>query len=214
MATAWADDVAAGHHTALLAWRHRDVDDLNRLARAQWDAMGQLHGEDVAVWNGRTYAVGDRLVALAPNHVAGIVTSQRLTVIDLDRFSITAATDDGRTVTLTGPGIDRSHLGYGYAVTIHRAQGATFDRAHVLGAGGGRELAYVALSRARDQTTIYATADDLEQALADFRSDWRTERHDRWITPVDAAFGRGSEAIALDRLLPTSRPDVVDGFGL
>src|SRR5438105_6487793 len=34
MVDAWADDVAAGHDTALLAWRRDDVADLNRLARA------------------------------------------------------------------------------------------------------------------------------------------------------------------------------------
>lgn len=53
-------------------------------------------------------------------------------------------------------GCDR-HLDYGYALTVHRSQGATYDRSHVLAAGGGRELAYVALSRARERTYIDAT---------------------------------------------------------
>jgi ATP-dependent exoDNAse (exonuclease V) alpha subunit len=214
MAAAWAEDVAAGHHTAVLAWRHSDVDDLNRLARAHWDALGRLHGEDVTVWNGRTYAVGDRLVALAPNHAAGIVTSQQLTVVDLDKLHITAAMDDGRTVVLTGSGIDRAHLGYGYAVTVHRSQGATYDRAHVLGAGGGRELAYVALSRARDHTSIYTTADNLDQALDDVRADWTTERHEHWITAGDATLGRQLEEPALGSRESGRWVDLHDGVGL
>ncbi len=99
---------------------------------------------------------------------------------------IHAATGDGRIVTLTGTAIDREHLDYGYAVTVHRAQGATCDRAHLLAAGGGRELAYVALSRARHHTTIHATADDLSQAVEDLTGDWNLEHHQHWITDTPA----------------------------
>jgi hypothetical protein len=49
-------------------------------------------------------------------------------------------------------GADR--LGYGYAITGHRAQGATVEVAHVLDDGGGRELAYVAMSRARNASHV------------------------------------------------------------
>lgn len=34
-------------------------------------------------------------------------------------------------------------------------QGATVDRAHVFADGGGRELAYVAMSRARESSQVY-----------------------------------------------------------
>ena len=47
MVDAWADDLAAGHDTALLAWRRADVADLNRLARAQVDQLGFLDGPDL-----------------------------------------------------------------------------------------------------------------------------------------------------------------------
>jgi hypothetical protein len=190
MTDAWGADLAAGHDTALLAWRRADVADLNRLARDRWDRAGHLHGDDVEVASGRWYAIGDRLVALAPNPAAGIVTSEQLDVVDLDEDHLDVRTSDGRTVRITGERMDAGHLDYGYALTVHRAQGATYQRALVLAAGGGRELAYVALSRAREQTSIYATADDLPQAIGDLDADWSVERHQRWIADSPAEPGR------------------------
>jgi conjugative relaxase-like TrwC/TraI family protein len=193
MTDAWAADVDAGHASALLAWRRQDVEDLNRLARQRWNRLGRLPGDDVKVNGGRYYAVGDRLIALAPNPGLGIVTSEPLTVLAIAENTLTVRTSDGRVVPITGEGLDAKHLDYGYALTVHRAQGATYDRAHVLAAGGGRELAYVAMSRARDHTAIHATADDLPQAVDDLQSDWGIARHQRWISDTPARPGRQTE---------------------
>lgn len=57
MADAWVADVAAGHDSALLAWRRQDVADLDRLARQRWDHLGRLTGDDVKVAGGRHDAV-------------------------------------------------------------------------------------------------------------------------------------------------------------
>lgn len=190
MTDAWSTDLAAGHDTALLAWRRQDVADLNRLARGHWDKLGRLTGDDVKVNGGRSYASGDRPVALAPNPQAGIVTSEPLRAVEVDRDLMVVRTAAGREVTITGEGLDSDHLDYGYALTIHRSQGATYDRSHVLAAGGGRELGYVAMSRARGGTTIHATADDLAQAVDDLQADWGVARHQRWITDTHAQPGR------------------------
>src|SRR3546814_10711807 len=80
MVDQWATDITAGHDTALLAWRRQDVADLNRLARARYDQLGHLHGEDLTAPGGRRYAPGDRVVTLAPNPTAHLVTSPQLTV--------------------------------------------------------------------------------------------------------------------------------------
>lgn len=193
MAGAWRVDVADGADTALLAWRRDDVADLNRLARRHWDHLDHLRGDDVKVRGGRHYAVGERLVALAPNPEVGIVTSAPLTAVAVDEDAMVVRTSDGREVTITGEGLDTEHLDYGYALTVHRSQGATYDRAHVLAAGGGRELGYVAMSRARDRTTIHATADDLAQAVDDLQADWGVARHQRWITDTPARPGNHPE---------------------
>ncbi|MGV9836499.1 MobF family relaxase [Nocardia niigatensis] len=58
------------------------------------------------------------------------------------------------------------HVELGYAVTVHRAQGLTVDRAHLLmGESLGRALAYVGLSRGRDRNTLYIATDALPEPL-------------------------------------------------
>ena len=208
MAEAWARDVADGHDTAMLAWRRDDVRDLNRLARDLHRDQGRVAGPEVVAPGGRPYAAGDQVVLLAPNPAQHLVTSQRLTVThaDLSGDRLHATTDDGRPVVLEGDALDADHLDHGYALTVHRAQGATYDRAHILANGGGRELAYVALSRARDGTTLHAIADDLPQLRHDLALDWQAGRSQRWIggehvereAPGEA--GPGAEPTEIERL--------------
>ncbi len=202
MVHAWAADVDAGHDTALLAWRRDDVRDLNRLARDLHRDQGRVSGRDLWAPGGRPYAKGDQIVVLAPLPDHGLVTSERLTVtaVDVRTTRIAAETKDGRSVVLDRRAIDVEHLDHGYAVTVHRAQGATYDRAHVLAAGGGRELAYVAMSRARHGTTLHAVADDLGQARHDLTLDWSTDRAQRWLS-ADEPPAVGTE---LTLTLPTS----------
>jgi hypothetical protein len=87
--------------------------------------------------------------------------------------------DDGRLLAgIRGNELDRLDLGY--ATTVHRSQGATVDNGHVLADGGGRELAYVAMSRAREASHIYTTSDDTALAVEDLTTDWLQERRPRW----------------------------------
>lgn len=104
-----------------------------------------------------------------------IVAPDRLTI----RFG------DGRLEILAGEELASDRLDHAYAVTVHRMQGATVDHAHVFADGGGRELAYVAMSRARDASYVYVVADDADQAIGDLTTEWSTDRRQRWILDVD-----------------------------
>jgi hypothetical protein len=53
-------------------------------------------------------------------------------------------------------------------------------RVHLFADGGGRELAYVAMSRARGATHAWVVADDLAQAAEDLRRDWSARRTPTW----------------------------------
>lgn len=64
-------------------------------------------------------------------------------------------------------------------------QGATVDRAHVLADGGGRELAYVAMSRVSGTSHAYVAADDLDQAVRNLTVEWSADRRQRWVLDVD-----------------------------
>jgi conjugative relaxase-like TrwC/TraI family protein len=182
----WLDDQHTGKETLLLAWRRTDVASLNAAARDAWAGAGRLDGPELA-HGGRCYARGDRVVALAPTADRSMVTSERgtVTAFDLDNCSILVRTDRGLMIRLTGEELGAARLDHAYAVTVHRAQGATVDRAHVLADGGGRELAYVAMSRARETTHVHVVADGIAQAVEDLRAEWSTERRQRWVHDAD-----------------------------
>ena len=93
---------------------------------------------------------------------------------------LTLRTDDGQHVQLGKDEAGSDRLDYGYATTVHRSQGSTTERAHLFADGGGRELAYVAMSRARQSTHVWTVADDLPQAVDDLRRDWSTRRTPTW----------------------------------
>ena len=54
------------------------------------------------------------------------------------------------------------------------------------------ELAYVAMSRAREATHIYTTADDTAVAVEDLTADWQQERRPRWA--IDTGLPATAEA--------------------
>ncbi|WP_422056569.1 hypothetical protein [Sphingomonas sp.] len=62
--------------------------------------------------------------------------------------------DDGRSVAFDVK--DYANIDHGYAATVHKAQGVTVDRVHVLATPGlDRHAAYVALSRHRDHVDLH-----------------------------------------------------------
>ncbi len=197
---AWAADVNAGRTTGLYAWRRVNVAELNRRAREWMESAGRLTGPELACPGGGVYRAGDRVVALAP--LASMVSSQGGTVesVDPGAGSLVIRTGDGRQVTLNVEEASPDHLGYGYATTVHRAQGATVDAAHLFADGGGRELAYVGMSRARHAAHAWVVADDLAQVREDLRRDWSTTRTPTWAidTGQPAPGQAGTEAITGD----------------
>jgi hypothetical protein len=197
---AWATDVAAGHETGLYAWRRANVAALNQKAREWMDATGRLSGPELACPGGNRYRAGDRVVNLAPGPDGKLVTSQRALVdfVDPSEGTLTVVTDDGQHVQFSMKEAGADRLGYGYATTVHRCQGSTTQRAHLFADGGGRELAYVAMSRARQSTQVWIVADDLAQAVDDLRRDWSIRRTPTWA--IDRALPEIA-TLSRDRLL-------------
>jgi conjugative relaxase-like TrwC/TraI family protein len=193
---AWAADVAAGRETGLYAWRRANVAALNQRARAWMDASGRLSGPELVCPGGNGYRAGDCVVTLAPGADGSLVTSQRAVIqaVDLGQEALLLRTVDGQQVRLGREEAGADCLGHGYAITVHRCQGSTSERAHLFADGGGRELAYVALSRARESTHVWVVAEDLPQAADDLRRDWSTRRTPTWaidsLVPDPASLAR------------------------
>ncbi len=200
----WAKDTLAGRDAAMFAWRRANVAELNRLARERMVAEGRVGGPELVAPGAAHFAAGDRIVTLAPLAHGQIVTSERgvVAAVSQDQDHLMVRLEDGRQHRLERDQIGADHLAHGYATTVHRSQGATHDLAHVYEDGGGRELAYVAMSRARDETHLYLCADDLDQAREDLCRRWATERRWKWAidTGTPEVAGRKSQPEALASL--------------
>jgi hypothetical protein len=81
------------------------------------------------------------------------------TVEQVSAQSVTVQTDDARSVRFELK--DYNRIDHGYAATIHKAQGMTVDRTHVLATPGmDAHGSYVALSRHRDGMDLHYGRDD------------------------------------------------------
>jgi hypothetical protein len=196
----WAADVTKGAQAAMYAWRRANVAELNLRGREAWEKLGRLSGPELTV-GGTAYRAGDRVVTLAPGAGGEIVTSECGTVlaVDVSRRELAATMDDGRIQRFGPDELDAAHLAHAYAITVHRSQGATVARAHVYEDGGGRELAYVKMSRARERSTVHIVADSVEQAVEDLGRVWSPSRRIGW------AIDRGTPAPGIG---PEAVPDV------
>ncbi len=124
-------------------------------------AAGDL-GEDVrlTVERGeRSFASGDRIMFLQNERGLGVKNGTLGTIEQVSARSMSVRTDDGRSVSFDLKDYDR--IDHGYAATIHKAQGMTVDRTHVLATPGmDAHGSYVALSRHRDGMDLHYGRDD------------------------------------------------------
>jgi hypothetical protein len=144
------------------------------------------------------------------------------TVERVNAQSMTVQTDDGRSVRFDLKDYDR--IDHGYAATIHKAQGMTVDRAHVLATPGmDAHSSYVALSRHRDGLELhygrddFASQDRLTRSLSRDRAKDMASDYDR-VDPVQSyAERRGitfRERVAeiVRRVVPEKLRDRIDGL--
>lgn len=191
-------DVGDPADVLLIGHRNATVDQLNRRARTVIAETGHLEGPALDVGD-RVFQAGDRVVCLKNRPRLGVLNGDLATVseIDTERRGVTICLDrTSDTVTVPDWYLDDGHLDWGYALTGHKAQGATARRVHtVAGAGVDREWIYVAMSRGREANTIY---------LADPEHDHDecthlTHQHADRLPALVAALGRSAaEPAALD----------------
>ena len=163
----------------VLAHRRADVQDLNEAIRAARQArpgprrsvgpvgQGELAGEIAyqTTEGERFFAPGDRLLFRENNRDLGVKNGMLGTVEQVEEGRLVVRLDSAR-----GPGqgravpvsmADYAAVDHGYATTIHKAQGATVDRAYVLASGTmDRHLTYVAMTRHRDEVQLYASREE------------------------------------------------------
>jgi len=145
----------------ILTHTNDEVRALNEAARERMRAAGDL-GDDVqlTVERGtRHFANGDRIMFLQNERGLGVKNGTLGSIEQVSPQSMTVQTDDGRSVQFDLK--DYNKIDHGYAATIHKAQGMTVDRTHVLATPGlDAHGSYVALSRHRDGVDLHYARDD------------------------------------------------------
>ncbi|AYM81042.1 hypothetical protein At12D1_11550 [Agrobacterium tumefaciens] len=155
----------------ILTHTNVEVRELNEAARAKVRDAGNL-GEDVCITvetrdgqaGERSFAAGDRVMFMANERGlggdgGGVKNGTLGTIEEVSTKTMTVRTDDGRHVSFDLK--DYNRIDHGYAATIHKAQGLTVDRTHVLATPGlDAHGSYVALSRHREGMELHYGQDD------------------------------------------------------
>ncbi|RUV01775.1 Ti-type conjugative transfer relaxase TraA [Mesorhizobium sp. M1A.F.Ca.IN.020.03.2.1] len=150
-----------GHSRIILTHTNDEVRALNEAARGRLREAGDL-GYDVRLTverGDRNFASGDRVMFLRNERGLHVKNGTLGTIEQVSARSMTVLVDDGRSVRFDLK--DYNGIDHGYAATIHKAQGMTVDRTHVLATPGmDAHGSYVALSRHRDGTDLHYGRDD------------------------------------------------------
>jgi Ti-type conjugative transfer relaxase TraA len=145
----------------ILTHTNDEVRELNEAARGRMRNAGEL-GSDVSIKaerGERQFASGDRIMFLRNERELGVKNGTLGIVEQVTPQAMAVRTDDGRSVAFDTK--DYAHIDHGYAATIHKAQGMTVGRTHVLATPGiDSHGAYVALSRHRDGVALHYGRDD------------------------------------------------------
>lgn len=168
MVDQWWRAVEAEREVLMLAARRHTVADLNRRARARMIEEGQLASAPVELGS-HEFAIGDRVLGLRNDYGVGILNGTVGTITGMDperrQLEIESADDGKLRVPFRYAG--DGHLTHGYAMTIHKGQGATVDQALVLvDETMSREAIYTAMSRGRHRNDMYLAIDDGRAEIA------------------------------------------------
>ena len=152
-------------------WKILDTDPTKNTVRAR-DNEGReqvfktraLDPREVGLYTPRALdlAIGDRVLFTENNRASGFQNNETGRVMSTTHEKIEIQKDSGETITLDpARGLNLDH---GWAVTVHRSQGRTIDRAFVAGMASKvatAALAYVACSRERFFLHVFTDSKNL-----------------------------------------------------
>lgn len=170
---AYLADVERGLSSVVVASTNADVDTMNEMIRHARISAGEVDTTTEArLSRGDKAGLGDTIVARLNQ------STERGRVMNGQLFTVVGITEDGsldvreqKTGAYMRLEADyvQEHTHLGYALTVHRAQGATVDTTHALiDAATDRASCYVALTRGKKANRIYAVTDvDLDTSAED-----------------------------------------------
>lgn len=173
---AWLADQNDGLASILVTESIETMHDLNTRARAERILTGQTRtSREVPLASGEPASVGDLVITRRNDRrvrsLRGVWVrnGDRWRIDDVGKDgSLVVRRQNGRAATLVLPAAYvAEHVDLGYAITAHRAQGLTVDRAHVLvSARTTKENMYVSLTRGRESNHAYVALDQPDETHA------------------------------------------------
>lgn len=159
-ARAYTKDHMAGRDTLAISYRNADVRALNATIRDMLKTNEQLDDGIALITSNRDgqkfkdeFAFGDRIVFLRNDKSLGVTNGTSATLEFVSGEQIVARVGD-RQVQFDPREYDQ--FAHGYAVTIHKSQGASVDQVHVLASPlMDRNLTYVAMTRHKESVSLH-----------------------------------------------------------
>ena len=182
----WRQDGLRPEQTLILAGTRKDVQTLNRHAQDERLKAGEL-GADPLRRGSDLFYLNDRVMFTANKRTLGVQNGSKGTVcgLSVEGGRMSVKLDSGHKITIQTDSFP--HIQLGYAATTHKAQGATTNKAYVLGGGPmqARELSYVQASRAKLETEFFATKAETGDDIAKLAKEMERSRRKEMVLTLE-----------------------------
>ena len=170
LVNAWNDHRAGhpGQTRIVLAHTNAERIALNEMMREQLQKEGHLKDEvDVQCARGVIkMAVGEHVMFTAGSKALGVKNGTTGTITKICNGEIAVKLDSGKSATFRADGegtTNGNEVDVAYAVTVHKSQGMTLDKAFVLGNPiMSRENLYVGMTRHRHDVELFVSEEDFK----------------------------------------------------
>jgi conjugative relaxase-like TrwC/TraI family protein len=217
----------AGKAVMITDASNAERDQINAMAQERRAQAGELGSHQVEL-PGKPYGLhaGDEVIFSAQFHPFAqkrIENGIAGTVVDTDRRRdrVTIETQEREPREVAVNTREFSDFSLGYAVHVYKAQGITAEASGILTGGWqtDREHAYVALSRAREQTQVYVAREDLGEQGMDIGAIERLGERMRRSGAQEASVAREADEKVVEREVRIEREIYRDrehdrGFGI
>lgn len=173
-------DSGAFNAVLVITATRRHAAQINGAIRDRLTAQGTIDGPELLCRVGDeplSLRRGDLVMVVANDHNRGLLNGEHahITTVDAKRSELVLATTDNRRLTVKA-GWAAAHLGHGYALTAHKAQGQTVGMTLVAGSAAlTRETSYTALSRGCASNHLYLAPDIALDPADDAAQAWITD---------------------------------------
>ncbi len=164
----WKKTYSSEKLSLILAHSRKSVLELNMLARSSLKERGILSNGSIfeTEVGKREFSLGDQVLFLKNDSTLGVKNGTIGKVVEASSGKFVAEISDGQNSQRVE--VDQAvyrNVDHGYAVTVHKAQGATVDQVHVLATPNmDKQLTYVAMTRHRENVKVFYSGPSFEHA--------------------------------------------------